>query len=141
MEAEVQLLGRRTYEEFAKHWPNATDPFADKLNADTKYVVSNTLADPVWQNTVVLAGDAVEQVRKLREETDGIVLVAGSGQLVGTLLGAGLVDELRLLVYPTVLGRGKRLFPEGIDRLKLKLAETRLVGDDGIQLNVYRRAD
>ena len=141
MEAEAQLLGRRSYEEFAKHWPSATDPFADKLNADTKYVVSNTLTDPMWQNTVVLSGDAVEQVRTLRDDTDGIILVAGSGQLVGSLLGADLVDELRLLVYPTVLGRGKRLFPEGIDRLKLRLAESRPVGDEGIRLNVYERAD
>jgi dihydrofolate reductase len=141
MGAEAQLLGRRTYDEFVKHWPSATDPFADKLNADPKYVVSNTLTDPEWQNTTVLSGDAVQQVGKLRDETSGTILVHGSGQLVGTLLGADLVDELRLMVYPTVLGRGKRLFPEGIDRLKLKLAESRPIGEEGIEVHVYRRAD
>jgi dihydrofolate reductase len=138
MESEAQLLGRRTYDEFVKHWPSATDPFADKLNSDPKYVVSHTLTDPEWQNTTVLAG--VEDVAKLRDETGGTILVHGSGQLVGTLLGADLVDELRLMIYPTVLGRGKRLFPEGIDRLKLKLVESRPIGEDGIEVRIYRRA-
>jgi dihydrofolate reductase len=138
MESEAQLLGRRTYDEFVKHWPGATDPFADKLNADPKYVVSTTLTDPEWQNTTVLAG--VEDVAKLRDETSGTILVHGSGQLVGSLLGAGLVDELRLMVYPTVLGRGKRLFPDGIDRLKLRLVESRPIGEDGIEARIYRRA-
>jgi dihydrofolate reductase len=138
MESEAQLLGRRTYDEFVKHWPGATDPFADKLNADPKYVVSTTLTDPEWQNTTVLSG--VEDVAKLRDETSGTILVHGSGQLVGSLLGAGLVDELRLMVYPTVLGRGKRLFPDGIDRLKLRLVESRPIGEDGIEARIYRRA-
>ena len=139
MESEAQLLGRRTYDEFLKHWPGATDPFADKLNSDPKYVVSTTLTDPEWQNTTVLAG--VEDVARLRDETSGTILVHGSGQLVGTLLGADLVDELRLMIYPTVLGRGKRLFPDSIDRLKLKLVESRPIGEDGIEVHIYRRAD
>jgi dihydrofolate reductase len=139
MASEAQLLGRRTYDEFVKHWPSAKDPFADKLNSDPKYVVSTTLTDPEWQNTTALS--SVEEVAKLRHETDGILLVHGSGQLVGSLLGADLVDELRLMVYPTILGRGKRLFPDGIDRLKLKLAETRTVGPDGVQVQIYQRAD
>jgi dihydrofolate reductase len=140
-EADVQLLGRKTYEAFAEAWPSREGEFADKLNNDPKYVVSNTITDPEWQNTTVISGDAVEGVRKLKDETDGVILVAGSGSLVGALLGADLVDELRLMVFPTVLGRGQRLFPDGIDRLKLKLAESRTVGSDGVQVQVYRRAE
>jgi dihydrofolate reductase len=104
-------------------------------------VVSNTLSDPGWQNTTGISGDVVAAVAELKERTNGAILVAGSGALVGTLLGADLVDELRLMVFPTVLGRGKRLFPEGIDRLKLKLAESRQVGPDGVQIQVYSRAE
>jgi dihydrofolate reductase len=141
MEAEVQLLGRVTYEGFAKAWPSREDAFADKLNSDPKYVVSTTLKDPEWQNTTVICGDVADQVAMLKERTDGVILVAGSGTLVGTLLGADLVDELRLMVFPTMLGRGRRLFPDGIDRLKLKLAETKTVGSDGIQVLIYQRAE
>jgi dihydrofolate reductase len=128
MEAQVHLLGRKTYEGFAAAWPSREGPFADRLNSDPNVVVSSTLTDPSWQNTTVVAGDVVEAVSRLKDETDGVILVAGSGSLVGTLLGADRVDELRLMVFPTILGRGKRLFPDGIDRLKLKLAESRAVG-------------
>ncbi len=141
MEAEVQLLGRVTYEGFAKAWPSREDAFADKLNSDPKYVVSTTLTDPEWQNTTVICGDVAGQIAALKERTDGAILVAGSGTLVATLLEADLVDELRLMVFPTLLGRGKRLFPEGMDRLKLKLAETRTVGSDGVQVQIYQRAE
>jgi dihydrofolate reductase len=141
MEAEVQLLGRVTYEGFAEAWPSREGEFADKLNNDPKYVVSTTLKDPGWQNTTVISGDAVEGVSKLRDETEGTILVAGSGTLVRTLLAAGLVDELRLMVFPTLLGRGERIFPEGIDRLKFKLAQSRTVGPDGVQVQVYSRAE
>ena len=140
-ESQVQLLGRRTYEGFAEAWPSREGPFADKLNNDPKYVVSNTLTDPAWQNTTVISGDVVERVSKLKDETEGTILVAGSGTLVRTLLAADLVDELRLMVFPTVLGRGERLFPDGIDRLRFKLAESRTVGPDGVQVQVYTRAD
>jgi dihydrofolate reductase len=140
MDADVQLLGRVTYEGFAAAWPTREGPFADKLNNDPKYVVSNTLTDPQWQNTTVISGDVVAGLKKLKEETDGSILVSGSGTLVDTLLENDLVDELRLMVFPTILGRGKRLFPDGIDRLKLKLAETRTVGPDGVQVQVYERA-
>jgi dihydrofolate reductase len=140
MEAEVQLLGRMTYEGFAAAWPSREGEFADKLNNDPKYVVSTTIKDPPWQNTTVISGDVAEQVAKLKQATDGDILVSGSGRLVATLLGADLIDELRLMVFPTVLGRGKRLFPQGIDRLKLELAEARTVGPDGVQIQVYRRA-
>jgi len=140
MEADVQLLGRRTYEGFAAAWPTVEGPFADKINQGRKYMVSNTLTDPEWQNTTVIPGDLVDGVSKLKDTTDGTILVAGSGALVGALLAADLVDELRLMVFPTILGRGRHLFPEGIDRLKFKLAESRTVGPDGVQIHVYTRA-
>jgi dihydrofolate reductase len=139
MDAKVQLLGRITYEGFAEAWPSREDPFAEKLNSDPKVVVSTTLTDPQWNNTTVISRDVVEQLRKLRDDTDGSILVSGSGTLVETLLGADLVDELRLMVFPTILGRGRRLFPDGIDRLKFTLVEGRTVGPDGVQVQVLRR--
>jgi len=141
MEADAHSLGRVTYEGFAEAWPSRDGPFADKLNKDKKYVVSTTLEEPSWQNTTVISDNVVEEITKLKDETEGGILVAGSGTLVQTLLEADLVDELRLMVFPTILGRGKRLFPDGIDRLKLKLAETRTVGPDGVQVQIYQRAD
>jgi dihydrofolate reductase len=140
MDAEAQLFGRVTYEGFAAAWPSREGEFADRINNAPKFVVSTTLEDPQWQNTTVISGDVVDEIAKLKEQIDGDILVAGSGTLVGTLLGADLVDELRLMVFPTVLGRGKRLFPDGIDRLKLKLTEARQVGPDGVQVQVYERA-
>ena len=141
MEAEVQLLGRVTYEGFAAAWPGRDGPFAEKLNSDPKVVVSTTLTDPEWQNTTVISADVPVQIQKLKDKTDGAILVAGSGTLVRTLLEADLVDELRLMVFPTILGRGRRLFPDGIDRRKLELVESRIVGGDGVQVQIYRRAD
>ena len=141
MQADVQLLGRVTYEGFAAAWPSREGPFAEKLNSDPKVVVSTTLENPSWQNTRVISEDVVAEVARLRDETEGTILVAGSGTLVGTLLEADLVDELRLMVFPTILGRGRRLFPDGIDRLRLQLAEARTVGPDGVQVQVYRRAE
>jgi dihydrofolate reductase len=141
LESEVQLFGRVTYEGFAAAWPSREGDFADKINSAPKYVVSSTLRDPEWQNTTVISGDVPRQIAQLKERTNGAILVAGSGTLVGTLLGADLVDELRLMVFPTVLGRGKRLFPDGINRLKLGLAESRQVGPDGVQIQVYQRAE
>jgi len=140
MEADVQLLGRVTYEGFAAAWPSREGPFAEKLNNDPKYVVSTTLSEPEWQNTTVISSDVADRISKLKEETDGTVLVAGSGTLVETLLGSDLVDELRLMVFPTILGRGRRVFPDGIDRLKFKLASSRTVGPDGVLVQVYERA-
>jgi dihydrofolate reductase len=141
MEADVQLLGRRTYDGFAKAWPSRDGPFADKINHGPKFVVSNTLSDPEWQNTTVISGDAVAGVAKLKAERDGTILVAGSGTLVRALLGADLVDELRLMVFPTILGRGQRLFPDGIERLRFTLAESRTVGSDGVRIEVYTRPE
>jgi len=139
MDSDVQLLGRVTYEGFAAAWPSREGPFAEKLNNDPKYVVSNTLENPEWQNTTVISGDVVGGLKKLKEETDGAILVAGSGMLVNTLLEHDLVDQLRLMVFPTILGRGRRLFPDGIDRLKFTLVETRTVGPDGVHVQVYER--
>jgi dihydrofolate reductase len=141
MQAEVQLLGRVTYEGFAAAWPSREGPFAEKLNSDPKVVVSTTLTDPEWQNTTVVSADVPGQIRKLKDETEGTILVAGSGTLVRTLLEADLVDELRLMVFPTILGRGRRLFPDGIDRRRLELVESRTVGGDGVQVQIYRRAE
>ena len=140
MEAEVQLLGRVTYEGFAAAWPAREGPFAEKLNNDPKVVVSTTLEQPSWQNTTVISTDVVAAIQRLKDETAGSILVAGSGTLVRTLLEADLVDELRLMVFPTILGRGRRLFPDGIDRLNLRLVESRTVGTDGVQIQVYERA-
>jgi dihydrofolate reductase len=140
MNADVQLLGRVTYEGFAAAWPSREGPFAEKLNNDPKYVVSNTLTDPEWQNTTVISGDVVGGLKELKDETEGTILVAGSGTLVNTLLENDLVDELRLMVFPTILGRGKRAFPDGIDRLKFTLTELRTVGPDGVHVEVYERA-
>jgi dihydrofolate reductase len=140
MDAQVQLLGRVTYEGFAAAWPSREGPFADKLNNDPKVVVSTTLENPEWQNTTVVSSNVVDEISKLKDETEGSILVSGSGTLVSALLGANLVDELRLMVFPTILGRGRRLFPDGIDRLKLKLVESRTVGSDGVQVQVYERA-
>jgi dihydrofolate reductase len=139
-EAEVQLLGRVTYEGFAAAWPSREGPFAEKLNNDPKVVVSTTLTDPSWQNTTVVSGDVANEISKLKQDTGGTILVAGSGTLVATLLAADLVDELRLMVFPTILGRGRRLFPDGIDRLKFELVESRNVGPDGVQVQVYERS-
>jgi len=140
MQADAQLLGRVTYEGFAAAWPNYTDKvgFADKMNAMPKYVVSSTLQNAEWNNSTILGGDVVEEVKKLRDEIDGVILVAGSARLVQTLLENDLVDELRLMVFPVVLGGGKRLFGETSDKKALKLADSKVVGD-GIAILTYRR--
>lgn len=138
--AEIQLLGRVTYEAFAQAWPSREGDFADKINHGRKYVVSSTLTDPKWENTTVISENVPDEIARLKNETEGPILVAGSGTLVGTLLANDLVDELRLMVFPTVLGRGRRLFPEGIDRLKFRLVETRTVGPDGVLVQTYARS-
>lgn len=140
-DAEVQLLGRVTYEAFAEAWPSREGDFADKINKGRKVLVSTTLTDPDWENTEVISENVVGELKKLREETDGNILVAGSATLVNTLLENDLVAELRLMVFPTILGSGKRLFPVGIDRIKLNLVDDRGVGDDGVRVQVYQRAD
>jgi len=140
-EAEAQLLGRVTYEGFAAAWPKMEDEagFAEKMNTMPKYVVSSTLERADWQNTTVLSGDPADSVAALKEEVDGVLLVAGSATLVQALIEADLVDELRLMVFPVLLGQGKRLFPEGETKHRLKLAEATTVGD-GVVLARYERA-
>jgi dihydrofolate reductase len=140
-EAEAQLLGRVTYEGFAAAWPKMDDEagFATKMNAMPKYVVSSTLERADWQNTTILSGDPADSVATLKEEVDGVILVAGSATLVKSLIENDLVDELRLMVFPVLLGQGKRLFPEGESKHRLQLAEAKTVGD-GISLLRYERA-
>jgi dihydrofolate reductase len=140
VEAEAQLLGRRTYEGFAAAWPQMNDEagFAEKMNGMPKYVVSSTLEEAAWNNTTVLSGELVEEVTKLKQEVDGVILVAGSAQLVQGLIENDLVDELRLMVFPVVLGSGKRLFGESADKVPLQLSDSRTVGD-GIAILTYER--
>ena len=128
--SDAQLLGRVTYEGFAKAWPTmeGTGAFGEKMNAMPKFVVSTTLKDPEWNNTTVLSGDLADEVGKLKQQFEGDILVAGSAQLVQSLLAGGLIDELRLMVFPVVLGAGKRLFAGGADATALKLVETRQTG-------------
>ena len=139
MGSDALLLGRVTYEGFADAWPSRDGEFADKFNSMPKYVVSSTLKDPAWANTTVLDGDLATVVGELRERHDGDIVVHGSGTLARSLLDQDLVDELRLMLYPVVLGQGKRLFGETKDKKTLALAEARPVGDDGVAIMVYRR--
>jgi dihydrofolate reductase len=139
-EADALLLGRRTYESFAGAWPHREGEFAEKFNAMPKYVVSTTLGDPDWHNTTVLdSGDATAQVRQLKEELDGVLQVPGSHRLVQELIASDLVDQVNLMVFPVILGTGKRAFEETPDRRNLRLTESKVVGD-GVLVLIYERA-
>jgi len=127
--AEAFLLGRRSYEFLASRWPSRSGPLADRLNSLPKYVVSSTLEAPVWNNTTVLKGDVIEEVSKLKQEIDGEIVVAASFQLWHTLMEHDLVDELRLMIYPVVLGAGERLFGETSDKKPVRLVSIRTVDD------------
>src|SRR5919198_847086 len=130
MAAEALLLGRRTYEGFAAAWPSRTGPFADKFNTMPKYVVSSTLESPEWSNSTVIRPDNLaEEVGKLKQEGDGDILVNGSAQLVDALARHDLVDEYRLMVFPVVLGAGKRLFSDAADRTPLRIVDLRQTGE------------
>jgi dihydrofolate reductase len=137
LDSEALLLGRVTYEGFAAAWPSMEGPFADKFNTMPKYVVSSTLEGPEWANSTVLAGDLVEEVSKLKAAVDGNIVVHGSGRLVRALVENDLVDELRLMVFPVVLGSGKRLFESGTKK-RLRLTGSRTLGD-GVALLTYER--
>ena len=140
MQADALLLGRRTYESFAGAWPHREGEFADKFNEMPKFVVSTTLKDPDWNNTTVLGtGDATAQVRKLKEEFDGELQVPGSHRLVHELIESDLVDQINLMVFPVILGTGKKAFEETPERRKLRLTESKIVGD-GVVVLVYERA-
>ena len=134
--AEALLLGRRSYEWFAARWPSRSGELADRLNSLPKYVVSSTLRDPDWNNSTVLTGDASDEVSKLKQELDGEIVVPASFQLLRTLIEHDLVDELRLKVFPIVLGDGKRLFGETSDKKPLRLVDTQTVGD-GVAFLTY----
>src|SRR5438552_14696776 len=136
---EALLLGRVTYEGFAAAWPSVKGEFADKFNSMPKYVVSSTLEEPEWNNSTVLKGDVVEEVRRLRQRLGGNIVVHGSAQLVQTLVEHDLVDELRLMVFPVVLGTGKRLFGDTSDQKPLRLVNSKTVGD-GVAILVYEPA-
>ena len=133
------LLGRRSYEYFAARWPSREGALADSLNSMPKYVVSSTLQDPEWANSTVLAGDAVKAVGRLKQELDGDILCYASFQLGRTLMGHDLVDEVRLLIYPVVLGDGERLFGQASGKQPMRLLRTSTVGD-GLALLTYEVA-
>jgi dihydrofolate reductase len=140
MAADAQLLGRITYEGFAKAWPSmeeAEGEYAVKMNSMPKYVVSTTLENPEWNNSTVINGNVTDEVRRLKDEIDGDILVTGSGQLTQTLLDAGLVDEWRLMVFPIIVGQGKHLFGDQRDTSELRLKDSETIGPDGIIVLTY----
>lgn len=140
-ESEAQLLGRVTYEAFAAAWPTmeGMGEFGEKMNGMPKYVVSSTLETASWNNSTILRGELAEEVARLKREVDGVILVAGSAQLVRGLLEHGLVDELRLMVFPVILGSGKRLFADDADKTTLRLVNSSTVGD-GVSILTYQPA-
>jgi dihydrofolate reductase len=137
--SDVLLIGRVTYESFANAWPSREGPFADKFNTMPKYVISSTLKDPEWDNTTVLSGDAVQEVTRLKETTDGMIQIPGSLQLVQPLFKADLVDALNLMVFPVILGTGRKLFGELSDWQPLRLTECKPVGPEGVTVLTYER--
>jgi dihydrofolate reductase len=132
--ADALLLGRRSYEWFAGRWPSRSGELADRLNTLPKYVVSSTLEDPDWNNSTVLKGDTLNEVSKLKQELKGEIVVPASFQLVQTLMAHDLVDELRLKVFPVVLGAGERLFGETSDKKAMRLVDTQTVEGDVVFL-------
>src|SRR5262245_3203559 len=140
MDSTALLLGRKTWEGFADAWPSRDGEFADKFNTMPKYVVSTTLQNgDRWANSTILGGDVVDAVSKLKREQDGNIVVHGSAQLTQTLLANDLVDELRLMVFPVVLGTGKRIFGDLNDAKRLQLSDSKTVGD-GVSILVYQPA-
>jgi dihydrofolate reductase len=139
LSSEALLLGRVTYEGFAAAWPSREGEFADKFNTMPKYVVSSTLTEPEWNNSRVLKGDVAEEVARLKREQDGDIVVHGSARLVQSLVEHDLVDEFRLMVFPVVLGSGKRLFGETSEKKPLRLVDSKVVGD-GVAIVVYEPA-
>ena len=138
MATDALLLGRVTYEEFAGAWPSRDGEFADKLNSLPKHVVSSTLERPVWNNSTLVSGDLGLAVAELKERYDGDIVIHGSAQLTQALIEHDLVDELRLMVFPVVLGSGKRLFGESTDKKRLELVDVKTVGD-GVLILRYGR--
>jgi dihydrofolate reductase len=139
MSSDALLLGRRTYEGFAQAWPLRDGEFADKFNSMPKYVVSSTLTSPEWSNSTVLKGDLGKSVAELKATYDGDIVVHGSASLVQALIENDLVDALHLMVFPVVLGTGKRVFGETSNKKRLELVESKVVGD-GVLILVYQRS-
>ena len=137
LDSEALLLGRVTYEGFAEAWPPRSGEFADRFNSMPKYVVSSTLENASWNNSTVIKGDIAKAVADLRDQLDGNIVIHGSAQLVRFLLEHDLVDELRLMVFPVVLGRGKSLFGETTEKKALRLVDSKTVGD-GVCIQIYR---
>jgi dihydrofolate reductase len=137
---EALLLGRRSYEWLAARWPSRSGELADRLNSLPKYVVSSTLEDPAWNNSTILKGDVVDEVSKLKQELDGEIVVPGSFQLLRALMEHDLIDELRLKIFPVVLGAGKRLFGETSDKKPMRLVDTQTV-EDGVAILTYERVE
>ena len=138
LDTEALLLGRRSYEWFAARWPSRTGALADRLNSKPKYVVSSTLEHPAWNNSTVLPGDVVSEVSKLKHELNGDIAVVGSFQLVHTLIEHDLADELRLKIFPVVLGAGARLFGETSDKKPMRLLGSQTV-EGGVTYLTYAR--
>jgi dihydrofolate reductase len=136
--AEAQLFGRRTYDFLAARWPSRSGPLADRLNTMPKYVMSSTIKNPTWNNSTVLGGAVVDVVLRLKRQVEGGIVIPGSLTLVRSLLEHDLVDELRLMIYPVVLGDGERLFATIADRIPLRLAGSRTL-DDGLVYLTYER--
>lgn len=137
MSSEALLLGRVTYEGFAAAWPSREGEFADKFNTMPKYVVSTSLGEPTWNNSTVIEDDVAGEVARLKAQEGGDILVNGSGRLITTLMEHDLVDEYRLMVFPLVLGSGRRLFADGIGKTQLRLLEATPVGPDGVVILTY----
>jgi dihydrofolate reductase len=136
--AEALLLGRRSYEWLAARWPSRSGELADRLNSLPKYVVSSTLEEPDWNNSTVLTGDVLDEVSKLKRELDGDIVVPASFQLLRTLMEHDLVDELRLKMFPVVLGAGEHLFGETSDKKPMRLLDSRTLGE-GVAFLMYER--
>jgi dihydrofolate reductase len=139
LQSDALLLGRVTYQGFAEAWPSRTGEFADKFNSMPKFVVSTTLEDPEWNNTTVIKGHVAEEVAKLKQRPGGDIVIHGSAQLVQALLEDDLIDEYRLMVFPIVLGRGKRLFRDTGKATTLKLVDSKTVGA-GVLILTYQPA-
>ena len=140
MATDALLLGRITYQGFADAWPSRTGEFADKFNSMPKFVVSTTLDEPEWNNTTVITGDVANKVASLKDQFANDIVVHGSPTLVNTLKEHDLVDEYRLMVFPVVLGKGKRLFTDGGDLVNLTLTDAKQVGSEGVIVLTYARA-
>jgi dihydrofolate reductase len=140
MASDALLLGRVTYQAFAEAWPSREGEFADKFNNMPKFVISTTLEEPEWNNSTLIKGDVAEEVSKLKQQPVGDILVNGSAELVHTLIEHDLVDEYRLMVFPVVLGSGKRLFRDTSDAIPLRLVDTKTVGS-GVLILIYQPAE